>query len=115
MNETETKSERQPNTSQERRRQWIEQLQKSGLTQVEFARQNGLKLSTLHNWIYKRPEKSFKCKTPPGWKEVRMPVLSSSIAWVAEVSLPNGVTVRLGSQPAEFLLAQILGKEPCLR
>ena len=115
MNETTRKSERSPNASHEQRRQWVERFQQSGQTQEAFVRQHGIKLSTLQYWLYRKPKEPAINKAPAGWREVRLPSMVASGVWAAEMSLPNGVTVRLASQTAELLLAQILRNESCSR
>lgn len=115
MNETASNSGRRANSSLQERQQWVEQLRRSGLTQAAFARQNGLKLTTLQSWIYQRPVKPPKSQAPAGWCEVPRTAWPAPGVWAAEVALPNGITVRLAAQGTQSLLAQILSRVPCLR
>jgi lambda repressor-like predicted transcriptional regulator len=39
--------------SQPERMQWVTRFRSSGLTQAQFAEQNGLKLKTLQRWLYR--------------------------------------------------------------
>lgn len=110
--------------SQLERTQWVMRFRSSGLSQAQFAEQNGLKLKTLQKWVYGRssrragrqqptsgvrrpvhrdqqrvvpkPEKLWRVPSPT-FQEVRLPPLGAlSADWAAEVAWPSGVTVRLG-------------------
>lgn len=48
--------------------QWVriaEQFEQSGLTQKQFAQQQGLPLSTVQSWIYRRRRQALVSSTPP--------------------------------------------------
>ena len=83
----------------------------SGLTQRAFARQHGIKLGTLQQWLCR-----FKTQAPSirsGFQELIVPLSSSS--WAAEIRLSPEMTIQLGSQAAGQLITQLLGnmRRPC--
>jgi hypothetical protein len=43
-----------PASTPEERRQWVSRYRASGLTQAQFAQQQGLKVCTLQRWLYGR-------------------------------------------------------------
>jgi hypothetical protein len=106
-----TKSHRSTFTPEERA-QWISRFRSSGLTQVQFVQQCGLKLKTFRGWLYRQrrqrvastvPQKTRTPKPKPPtatFRELKAAALwsdSASAEWMAEVTWPGGVTVRLGS------------------
>jgi hypothetical protein len=128
------KPPRPPSTPEERR-QWISRYRSSGLTQVRFAPQHGLKVCTLQAWLY-RPirgravqrrrgrakedashpaEKlAVSCGSPrPAppvtFREVSMPALRSGGSWAAEIQLPNGIAVRLWAMTSAAWIESLLG------
>jgi hypothetical protein len=81
--------------------QWVriaEQFEHSGLTQKQFAQQQGLPLSTVQSWIYRRRRQV----AAPGARTVRLlpvevaaPVVGS--AGKVEVLTESGVRVSFGT------------------
>ena len=94
---------RRRNTTFAERVRWVQRLRQSGLSQQAFARQHRLSLSTLHVWI--RQSEQGKPASAPVLREVPMPGLLSP--WAAEVSRPDGLTVRLSAQFAREVLAKL--------
>src|SRR5579875_1179960 len=45
--------------------QWVTRFRSSGLTQAQFAEQNGLKLKTLQRWLYGRGAYAATKRKPP--------------------------------------------------
>jgi hypothetical protein len=93
--------------SAEERSRLVSLFRKSGLTQVEFARQNGIKIHTLHQWLYRsaakrRPKITF-C-------EVAVPSISVPGGWVAEVVLDSGMTLRVDADAKPELISFLIGK-----
>jgi hypothetical protein len=80
--------------------EWLrvaEEFEASGLTQREFAGRQGLRLSTLQSWVYRRRRQESAVEEPP----VRLlPVQVSRAPVSGEVSLEvviaGGVRVRFG-------------------
>ena len=72
--------------------QWVrvaEQFEHSGLTQKQFAQQQGLPLSTVQSWLYRRRRQGAALSAPPVRLlpvEVAAPAVSS--AGKVECSLP---------------------------
>ena len=92
----------------ERRDELIAAYQTSGLTQVAFARREGLKYSTLTAWLQSRrraaprppaavppPLRFLEASAPPDWRGL-------------EVALPDGTRVRGASVPELAALVQAL-------
>lgn len=114
-----------PTYTSEERAQWGSRFRSSGLPQARFAQRHGLKLTTLQKWLYGRgSRRAPKRQQPtPGFgqlhrhdlrragpkdakrsratfREITVPPLWSGPAsggWVAEVTWPSGVTVRLAA------------------
>ena len=118
-----TKLARPTYTSAERA-QWIARYRSSGLNQVQFAQQHGVKLKTLQGWLYRQPRRRAASavaqktrgpepKQPPttSFCEIKAPALGSdppSAGWAAEVTWPSGVTVRLGAEAEAAWIAALL-------
>jgi hypothetical protein len=109
-----------PTCSSEDRGQWISRYPSSGLTQVQFAQQHGVKLKTLRGWLClqrrRRAASTIAQKTtapepkPPTttFREIKALALWSGLpptGWVAEVTWPSAVTVPLGAS-AEALIVR---------
>jgi len=80
----------------EERAQWVSRFRSSGLTQVQFAQQHGLKPTTLQRWLYGRGPKQKRPKAT--FREIVVSPLGPTGAWAAEITWPHGVTVRLGAE-----------------
>ena len=120
------RKQRRPHFTDEEREGWISRFRSSGLSQVRFAEQNGLKLKTLQRWLYRRGAHAAMKRKPPvpahgdrshrierkavaihrklrrtpraTFREVVLPPPGpASAGWAAEVTWPSGVTVRLGA------------------
>jgi hypothetical protein len=79
-----------------------------GLTQVEFARREGIKYSTFTTWLQERRHAARKAKEPAPkmrFEEVRLPAQSAHDG--LEVRLPDGMVIRGASalEVAELLRA----------
>jgi transposase-like protein len=86
------------------RAHWTRQYRQSGLTQREFARQHGLRLSTLQRWV---AQQAHLTTTPP-FTELKMPAVSRAAPWAAEVVREDGATLRLAHDVTPALLRQLL-------
>lgn len=79
----------------------INQWKSSNLTQVEFCHQNGLAISTFHKWQKKlRAEEPPEQQLPEPFIEFPVDSLSSPVPepdqqWDIELSLGNGITLRM--------------------
>jgi hypothetical protein len=98
-------SARRPRSSAAERAQWARRFHQSGLTQRDFASQEGLRLSTLQRWVRQAPLAS----APPAFAELKFP--APSPRWVGEVVRPDGTVVRLASDAPPTWLASCL--PPC--
>lgn len=92
-------------------------FRKSGLRQVEFAKQNGIKIHTLHRWLYHPANKRRRpLRGRAAFQEVGMLPNAAPMGWAAEVTLNCGVTLRVapGAKPelVSFLI-ETLGRSAC--
>lgn len=97
---------RRPVFTPEERAQWVSRFRSSGLTQVQFTQQHGLKLTTLQRWLYGR---SLKHKRPKAtFREIVVSPLGPSGAWAAEITWPHGGTVRLSAEAEVSWIEELL-------
>ena len=92
-------------TSAQERWHVIQSFRRSGLTQANFAKQNGLSVHTLRLWLYgpgskRRPKITFR--------EVKMPSIPVPGNWAAEVVLDSGMTLRVGASAQPELISFLL-------
>ena len=83
----------------------------SGLTQNAFARQHGIKLGTLQQWLCRL--KTQPASTRPRFQELIVPLSSSK--WAAKIRLSQEITIQLDAQATGQLISQLLGslRRPC--
>jgi transposase-like protein len=108
----------------EERTQWISRYRSSGLSQVQFAQQHGLKLMTLRGWLHRQrqgraastvPQKTAapEPKSPTTtFREIKAAALwpdPLSAGWAAEVTWPSGVSVRLRQGAEVSWMKALLG------
>jgi hypothetical protein len=96
MSESESKPHGRPTITPEERAEWVSRYRSSGLTQVQFAQQHGLKLTTLQWWIYGQRRK--QQPSTLSFREITVSPQWPGGVWAAEVTWPSGVTVRLGAR-----------------
>lgn len=89
-------TQRQRRFSAAERGEWISRYRSSQLPTSQFAQQHGLNRGTLYRWL--RQERPPRAADSEGlaFQEVYLPS-SLTRAWVAEITLPEGVVVRLGA------------------
>ena len=88
-----TSTSRRRRISAEERSRLVSLFRGSGLTQLKFAQQQGIKLCTLQRWLYgSGGKKNAKAR----FQEVPVTSLLSP-PWVAELSLNGGLTLRLSA------------------
>jgi transposase-like protein len=73
------------------RAKWIEQYERSGLTQRAFAEREGIRFFTFTGWLKRHRQR--KGKTRFAEVAVRRP---PPLTMAVEIALPNGVVVRGG-------------------
>lgn len=92
----------------ERRAELIAGYQTSGLTQVAFARREGIKYSTFTAWLQGRRRAAQNASTTPA-APVRFVEASVPTGWSSlEVTLPDGTRVRGASAREVAEVAQAL-------
>jgi hypothetical protein len=100
--------------------QWVriaEQFEQSGLTQKQFAQQQGLTLSTVQSWIYRRRRQASRSPVPP----VRLLPVEVSSTPVPdmrglEIVTPRGVRLRVpAGTDVDYVagLVAALGRAAC--
>jgi|ERR1700730_10226246 len=89
--------QRRPRVSAQERAQWVSQYRSSELSARQFAQQHSLSEGTFHRWIREERQRSNSGNQTPGFEEVRLASFEPAGAWVAEVVMPGGITVRLGA------------------
>jgi transposase-like protein len=79
----------------ERRRELVAAFGESGLTRTEFARREGIKYTTLCNWVQREGKGTAQAKaaTTMRFAEVALP---ASVGRRLEVQLADGTTLRGG-------------------
>jgi transposase-like protein len=87
--------------SAERRQELLAAFGESGLTRTEFARREGLKYTTLCNWVQREGKADERTKTAAAvhFAEVALP--AAGVSGGLEVRLPDGTTLR-GARVAEL-------------
>jgi transposase-like protein len=94
------------------RAQWIERFRASGLTQSEFAQQQGLNLGTFRQWIY-RPKSERAPPDSPQFHEIRLEALPSSPgAWGLELAVGKSLILRWRQPPSTEELLRMLRELP---
>lgn len=103
MNDASVRS-RRPRSSASERAQWAQRFLQSGLSQREFALQQGLRLCTLQRWVAQHPAPA------PSFAEVKLPALAGPARgdWAAELVRPDGSTLRLAHAVSAGLVRQLL-------
>jgi hypothetical protein len=101
------------NYSASERERWVELCRKSELTQAQFAREHGLKLSALRQWLYRSNR-----RTPaprPVFEEVLFSSPLPGPAWIAEMAAGEDLTLRFGAQSSPEFIARVIEqlRRPC--
>lgn len=91
----------------DRRREVIAQYGRSGLTQREFAKQEGIKYNTLVHWLsVTRRRQMVAAKPPVRFAELRLGARAPGL----EVGLPNGIVIRGGDVVQIAAMIKALGR-----
>ena len=98
---------------------WVQRYRASGLGLKRFAAKHGLATSQLHYWTY-RQSSSAASATPaaPLFQELTVPTeWKSRPAWIAEIGLPDGTSVRLDGRVDVAWAASLVEslRRPCSR
>ena len=88
--------------------EWVSRFRSSGLSVRDFARQNGLKLSQLHYWIYAKHPKDKTAPKTPMFTEMKLNGLFTGNPWVAEIGISEGVTIRLGASASAQWVGELV-------
>jgi transposase-like protein len=106
-------SGKQKRFSSAERLRLIRQYRKSGLTQKQFAQQNGIRLGTFEQWLLRERKRDVRRDWSKGFQEVKLPLTLSSNAWAAELSLEAGLSLRLSSSaPVHWVCDLVKGLRP---
>ena len=93
--------------SAEERFRLVSLFRQSGLTHGEFAQQQGIKIHTLHQWLYRSAAKR---RRKAAFQEVSLPAFASAPGWAAEVVLDSGMTLRVGTSAKPDLICVLIEK-----
>lgn len=104
--------------------QVLARYRQSGLGVVQFAREQGMPPGRLHYWIYHKsrtrpnqPQQVTLAK--PVFQELKvatmLPAVDMMDSWIAEVSLPGGLAVRLTQKAAAEWVSSVVQalRRPC--
>lgn len=86
----------------------VAEYERSRLTQEAFAKQRGIKVGTLRQWLYRRERTKAGGAKEPTFQEVSLGDLSSSSSWAAEISWPQGPTIRLSGQSSPAWAGELI-------
>jgi transposase-like protein len=87
------------------RAKFVALCRQSDLTQSAFARQHGIKLGTLQQWLCRLKPQPASAR--PRFQELTVPLSSSK--WAAQIRLSQEITIQLDAQAAGQLITQLLG------
>ena len=90
---------------QERWKELVEMLEASGLSQVTFARQEGVNVGTLRSWIYR-----LRSEVPS--RQAFLPVVVAQTVQPTTgmcLELPNGIQLRFEIGTAPSYVAELAG------
>ena len=92
------------------RAEWVRRFAESGQSVSQFCDEHGLVPVTLHRWLAKSGQTKAVVAAEPtaGFTEIRLPACPIGAPWVAELSRPNGVLLRVGRDLPAELLEQLL-------
>jgi len=76
------------------RARWVREYRGSGMSLKAFAKRHGMSAGQLHYWVYGL-DKAGAADPVPMFQEVQWATTVTPGAWIAEVGLPDGITVRL--------------------
>lgn len=88
-------------------RQWVADHEGSGLSAAAYAREHGLCYEVFRRWV-----KECRCPGPrgagrPAFQAVPLSALLGP-GWAAEITLPQGPTVRVSAQAAPGWIGELL-------
>ncbi len=92
--------------TKEERAKWLVRYRGSGLKEGEFAAQHGLKAGTLVQWLAK--ERRSTLAGSASFVEVPFEPVGEPQGWVAELTWPSGLRVRLGTGAPKSWLGTVL-------
>ncbi len=99
-----------PPSNPAERARWLARYRRSGQTQRDFAKAQGLKLSRLRYWLYGATSVVPSSVPAPRLQEIEFRGWAGATHWSAEISLPAGRTIRLDAQLARDLITPLLSQ-----
>lgn len=88
-------------------RQWVADYEGSGLSAAAYAREHGLCYEVLRRWVRGRRRTASRAVGQPAFQAVPLSALLGP-GWAAEISLPQGPTVRVSAQAAPGWIGELL-------
>ena len=114
MNYVQVRGRGRRHSTAEERAAWLREYERAGLSQVEFAEQHRLGLSTLRRWIAQsRNAADSPAEAPPAWHEVKLPSTVAPMRWAAELVRPDGWIVRVAPEASPAWVAEVLRSSAC--
>ena len=102
---------KRPRFTHQEREKLIVEYRASGLAQREFAQQQGIKVGTFRQWIYRRrsPHPITRGKKS-GFQEISVSEVPFLNGWAAELQLPRGVALRLNCHASAEWIGALVKK-----
>jgi len=106
-----SRSSKRPRFTDQEREKLIAEYRASGQGQREFAQQQGIKVGTLRQWIYRlRLPQRIVRRNKRAFQEVPIAEVAFLNSWAAELQLPRGVALRLNSHPSAQWIGDLVQK-----
>jgi hypothetical protein len=114
MNHRSVRGRRRLRSTPEERGAWVQRYWRSGLSQVQFAAQHQLGLSSLRKWIAQSPVTVASTSNgSSGWHEVQLTTAGGPRRWAAEVVRPDGWTLRVAPEASPAWVGELLRASSC--
>jgi hypothetical protein len=91
----------------EEKAEWVRRFNESGQSLRQFGARHGLGYMALWRWVSKSREAA-RAPTLATFTEIKLPAPVVCSNWAAELSLPNGLVLRVGHDLPVALLQQLL-------
>ena len=94
----------------EERARLVAEYAESELTQKAFAEERGINVGTFRQWLYRKDrEEDVGTAQEPTFQEIPLAAgLPSTDSWAAEISWPQGPTVRLSAQASPAWISELI-------
>jgi transposase-like protein len=95
----------------EAKAEWVRRFIESGLSIRKFSAQHALPRMSLWRWVNKARDETVPVRSSagPAFTEIKLLPSVERSDWVAELSLPSGMVLRLSKEVPPAMLQQLLG------